>query len=253
MAANERLALTQLAFSACVGLTMAAGTAAAVYIGARAFPRANLLGDVLVFLAYLECSTRRSMPSLRAWASFCSARTQLARARGSWRPLRRRPTGRVRSKYPGFADVWSSVAWASPTSRWVMRDVDIVVPAGQVVAHVGRTGRGQEHRLPASAQVLRPDEAPCRRLRPARSATRLAAVIGLMLQDAIPLSGTIAENIGCGRPAATRQQINEAARRAAGRRVHPGPAGRLRDDAGRTRGQPLGRSEAAARPSRGPS
>jgi ABC-type multidrug transport system fused ATPase/permease subunit len=35
-----------------------------------------------------------------------------------------------------------------------------------------------------------------------------------VLQDAILLSGTIAENIGCGRPGATREQIADAARRA---------------------------------------
>src|SRR5204863_9081414 len=44
----------QLAFSACVGLVMALGTAAVIWLGAESVVAGRLsIGDILVFLAYL--------------------------------------------------------------------------------------------------------------------------------------------------------------------------------------------------------
>ena len=220
MAANERLALTQLAFSACVGLTMAAGTAAAVYIGARRVLEGQLLlGDVLVFLAYLGMLYTPVNAFAQSWGVLRSARTQLARV---FEVLATAPEVADRACAIEIPQVrgrveFRGVGFAYEPGQWVMRDVDIVVPAGCVVAIVGRTGAGKSTLASLLLRFYDPDEGAVlldgHDLRDLRR-DWLRRQVGLMLQDAILLSGTIAENIGCGRPGATRQQINEAARRA---------------------------------------
>jgi ATP-binding cassette subfamily B protein len=220
MAANQRLALTQLAFSACVGLTMAAGTAAAVYIGARGVLDGRLLlGDVLVFLAYLGMLYTPVSAFAQSWGAFRSARTQLARV---FEVLATAPEVIDRAGAVELPRVlgrveFRGVGFAYEPGQWVMRHVDIVIPEGCVVAIVGRTGAGKSTLASLLLRFYDPDEGAVlldgHDLRDLRL-DWLRRQVGLMLQDAILLSGTIAENIGCGRPGATREQVAEAARRA---------------------------------------
>jgi ATP-binding cassette subfamily B protein/subfamily B ATP-binding cassette protein MsbA len=220
MAANERLALTQLAFSACVGLTMAAGTAAAVYIGARRVLDGRLLlGDVLVFLAYLGMLYTPVNAFAQSSGVLRSARTQLARV---FEVLATAPEVADRAGAIALPRVrgrieFRGVGFAYEPGQWVMRDVDLVVPEGCVVAIVGRTGAGKSTLASLLPRFYDPDEGAVlldgHDLRDLRLEW-LRRQVGLVLQDAILLSGTIAENIGCGRPGATREQIADAARRA---------------------------------------
>src|SRR5258708_15916225 len=98
-----------------------------------------------------------------------------------------------------------------------MRHVDIVIPEGWVAAIVGRTGAGKSTLASLLLRFYDPDEGAVlldnHDLRDLRL-DWLRRQVGLMLQDAILLSGTIAENIGCGRPGATQAQITAAAPRA---------------------------------------
>jgi ATP-binding cassette subfamily B protein/subfamily B ATP-binding cassette protein MsbA len=220
MAANQRLALLQLGFSACVGLTMASGTAAAVYIGAsRVLEGRLLLGDVLVFLAYLGMLYTPVNAFAQSSGVLRSARTQLDRV---FEVLATAPEvvdrmgaielPRVRGRVE-----FRGVGFAYEPGQWVIRDLDIVVPEGCVVAIVGRTGAGKSTLASLLLRFYDPDEGAVfldgHDLRDLRL-DWLRRQVGLMLQDAILLSGTIAENIGCGRPGATPVQITEAARRA---------------------------------------
>jgi ATP-binding cassette subfamily B protein len=220
MVANERLALTQLAFSACVGLTMAAGTAAAVYIGARRVLDGRLLlGDVLVFLAYLGMLYTPVNAFAQSTGVLRSARTQLARV---FEVLATAPEVVDRAGAVELPEVrgrveFRDVGFAYEPGQWVMRHLDVVIPEGCVVAIVGRTGAGKSTLASLLLRFYDPEEGTVlldgHDLRDLRL-DWLRRQVGLMLQDAILLSGTIAENIGCGRPGATREQIAEAARRA---------------------------------------
>jgi ATP-binding cassette subfamily B protein/subfamily B ATP-binding cassette protein MsbA len=219
-AASERLALTQLAFSACVGLTMAAGTAAAVYMGAwRVLEGRLLLGDVLVFLAYLGMLYTPVNAFAQSAGVLRSARTQLARVLEVLATLPEvvdRP-GAVELPRIGGRVEFRGVGFAYEPGQWVVRDLDVIVPEGSVVAIVGRTGAGKSTLASLLMRFYDPDEGAVlldgHDLRDLGLAW-LRRQVGLVLQDAILLSGTIAENIGCGRPDATRAQIIEAARRA---------------------------------------
>jgi ATP-binding cassette subfamily B protein/subfamily B ATP-binding cassette protein MsbA len=218
--ANEHLSLIQLGFSACVGLTMAAGTAAAVFVGANRVLEGRLLvGDVLVFLAYLGMLYTPVNAFAQSSAVLRSARTQLARV---FEVLETLPevTDRPGAMEPGRINghvEFRGVTFAYEAGRWALSGLDLEVPEGMVVAIVGSTGAGKSTLAGLLLRFYDPDEGAVlidgydvRDLR----LDWLRRQIALVPQDPILLSGTIAENIGFGREAATRDKIVEAACRA---------------------------------------
>jgi ATP-binding cassette subfamily B multidrug efflux pump len=105
-----------------------------------------------------------------------------------------------------------------PDAPWILRDIDLQVPAGSCLAIVGEVGAGKSTLAHLIARLF---EAPEGSLlldgRDIRSVplSRLRASIGLVSQDIFLFSETIRENILFGRPDATVQDMEEAARIAA--------------------------------------
>jgi len=98
--------------------------------------------------------------------------------------------------------------------RTVLHDLDLHVPAGQTVAVVGQTGAGKSTiaRLVArfwdpTVGEVRLDGVPLTRL--AEDDLRRAVV--MVTQDGFLFSGSVADNIGFGRPDADRAEIEAAA------------------------------------------
>jgi ATP-binding cassette subfamily B protein/subfamily B ATP-binding cassette protein MsbA len=107
------------------------------------------------------------------------------------------------------------VSFAYDAEHPVLRDVSFEVAPGQTVALVGRTGAGKTtvaSLLPrfydATSGTVSVDGHDVRRVTRASLRRQMAMV----LQEPFLFSGTIAENIGYGRPDATREQIEAAAR-----------------------------------------
>lgn len=100
----------------------------------------------------------------------------------------------------------------------VLHDVELVVPAGETHAIVGSTGAGKSTLLrlvlrfddPRAGHVLL-DGVDVRDL----DWDSLRGSMGYVAQDVFLFSGTIADNIAYGRPAAGRAQVEEAAEAAA--------------------------------------
>jgi ATP-binding cassette, subfamily B, bacterial len=98
---------------------------------------------------------------------------------------------------------------------WALRDIDLVVPAGQTVALVGSTGAGKSTLAklvsrfydPTSGRVL-VDGHDLR----AVTAQSLRSQLGIVPQEGFLFSGTVRENIAFGRPDATDAEIESAAR-----------------------------------------
>jgi ATP-binding cassette subfamily B protein/subfamily B ATP-binding cassette protein MsbA len=220
MAASQRLALLQLSFSASVGLTMAAGTAAAVYVGAtRVIEGRLLLGDVLVFLAYLGMLYSPVNAFAQSSGVLRSARTQLVRVFEVLETppeVTDRPGTFALPRVRGSVE-FRDVGFSYEPGRWALRGLDVDVPALSVVALVGSTGAGKSTLASLLLRLYDPDEGTVlldgHDLRELKL-DWLRRQIALVPQDAILLSGTISENIGFGRPGATREEIEEAARRA---------------------------------------
>ena len=110
----------------------------------------------------------------------------------------------VRVRYPG-------------ASRDALRDASLRIEPGELVALVGPSGAGKStvarlltRHVEAADGVVRIDGHPL----PDLTARSVRDAVTLVPQETSLLDASIAENIGFGRPGATRGEIEEAARRA---------------------------------------
>ena len=101
------------------------------------------------------------------------------------------------------------------TDRTVLPRLDLTVPAGQTVALVGATGAGKSTLARLAARFydpvggeLRLDGVPLDRL----TDEDLRRAVVMVTQESFLFSGSIADNIAFGRPAADRAEIEAAAR-----------------------------------------
>lgn len=116
---------------------------------------------------------------------------------------------------PGREVVFDGVRFGYRTGGEVLPRFDLVLPAGQTVAVVGSTGAGKSTLAkllarfydPSAGRVLL-DGVDLREL----SSPELRRGVVMVTQEAFLFSGTVAENIAIGRPDASRQEIERAAK-----------------------------------------
>ncbi|MFB7613052.1 ABC transporter ATP-binding protein [Kitasatospora sp. NPDC056181] len=101
------------------------------------------------------------------------------------------------------------------TGKEVLPAFDLVLPAGQTVAVVGATGAGKSTVAKLLARFYDPtggrislDGIDLRDL----ATPELRRGVVMVTQESFLFSGTVAENIALGRPGATREEVEEAAR-----------------------------------------
>ncbi|HEY1522656.1 MAG TPA: ABC transporter ATP-binding protein [Solirubrobacteraceae bacterium] len=103
----------------------------------------------------------------------------------------------------------------SDDAVYALRDIDIVVPPGQTVALVGATGAGKSTLAKLVARFYDPTEGRVlvdgHDLREVTMHS-LRSQMGIVPQEGFLFSGTIRENIAFGRPGATQEEIEAAAR-----------------------------------------
>jgi ABC-type multidrug transport system fused ATPase/permease subunit len=111
-----------------------------------------------------------------------------------------------------FRNVWFRYG---DTQRWTLRDVNLSIPAGATVALVGRSGSGKTTFVNLLLRLFDPqkgsiliDGVDIREI----TQESLRAQIAVVPQEVDLFSRTVAENIGYGRPEASREEIAEAAR-----------------------------------------
>jgi ATP-binding cassette subfamily B protein len=98
---------------------------------------------------------------------------------------------------------------------FALRDIDLNVPPGQTVALVGATGAGKSTLVKLLARFYDPTEGAVRiDGHDLRSVTQhsLREQLGIVPQEGFLFSGTVRENIGFGRPAATDEDVRAAAK-----------------------------------------
>ena len=118
--------------------------------------------------------------------------------------------GRIRGDI-AFEDVLFAYGDGAPA----LRDIDLHVPPGQTVALVGATGAGKSTFAKLVARFYDPTEGRVlvdgHDLRDV-AVHSLRSQMGVVPQEAFLFSGTIADNVGFGRPGATREDVEAAAR-----------------------------------------
>ncbi|MEU3651501.1 ABC transporter ATP-binding protein [Streptomyces sp. NPDC032161] len=121
----------------------------------------------------------------------------------------------LQGEHPGREVVFDSVRFAYRTGGEVLPRFDLTIPAGQTVAVVGSTGAGKSTLAKLLARFYDPSEG--RVLLDGTDLRDLAVPelrrgVVMVTQEAFLFSGTVAENIAIGRPDATREEIEQAAR-----------------------------------------
>ncbi|AZM55637.1 ABC transporter [Streptomyces sp. WAC 01529] len=126
-----------------------------------------------------------------------------------------RPLPALESDHPGREVRFDGVRFAYRTGGEVLPRFDLTLPAGQTVAVVGSTGAGKSTLAKLLARFYDPTEGrvlldgvDLREL----SGAELRRGVVMVTQEAFLFSGTVAENIAIGRPDATREEIEHAAK-----------------------------------------
>ena len=116
--------------------------------------------------------------------------------------------------YPGTID-FEHVDFGYTPSNVFMKDINIHIPGGSMVAIVGPTGAGKSTLVNLIMRFydimkgrITIDGVDIRDI----SRESLHNTVGMVLQDAWIFTGTIADNIGYGKPNATREEIEYVAR-----------------------------------------
>ncbi|OAR22230.1 ABC transporter [Streptomyces sp. ERV7] len=125
-------------------------------------------------------------------------------------PLPERP-----GELPGRQVVFEGVGFSYRTGGEVLPRFDLTIPAGQTVAVVGSTGAGKSTLAkllarfydPSTGEVLL-DGVDLREL----AVPELRRGVVMVTQEAFLFSGTVADNIAIGRPEASREEIERAAK-----------------------------------------
>ena len=113
-----------------------------------------------------------------------------------------------------FEDVWFRYSAEQP---WVLKNVNVTIPAGITVALVGRSGSGKTTFVNLLQRLFEPEFG---RIRidgaDIRDVTQqsLRSQIAVVPQEVDLFSRTVAQNIAYGRPSASRAEVEEAARMA---------------------------------------
>jgi ATP-binding cassette subfamily B protein len=220
LAANLALSRTESAFSSWLGVVPSLGLAALLALGAHEVRAGRLeLGELLVFVAYLRdfYGPTRALSRLAAKASRTSVRAErIAEILATPLAVTDLPGARPAPRFSG-AVTFQSVTFAYVPGRPVLLDVCLDVPAGQVVALVGATGAGKSTLAGLVPRLFDPDEgAVLIDGTDVRGFTleSLQAQVAVVPQESVLMRATVAENIAYGRPGATRDEIERAARAA---------------------------------------
>jgi ATP-binding cassette subfamily B protein/subfamily B ATP-binding cassette protein MsbA len=215
--ANLRMYMMQTFYSGAINVIIAFGTALVLWVGATKVLDGTLsVGQVLVFTTYLASLYAPINSISQTIGMIHGARAGATRALEilETAPDLKDGTRAVDGTMLRGEVTFEHVRFEYAADRPVLRDVDFVAQAGQVVAIVGPTGAGKTTLVslvsrfydPVDGRVLL-DGVDLREFRLRELRSRIAMV----LQPPLVFPTTLRENIAYGRPRATEAEILRAA------------------------------------------
>jgi ATP-binding cassette, subfamily B, bacterial len=212
-----RVVALESGFGLFVAAVVAAGTAAVLYLGVRQVQAGQLtLGSLLLVLGYLAQIYKPLETVSKKIASLQGSLASAARAYAVFDETPdvaepRRPRSLVRAR-GDFRFERVEFAYASGPPVW--SEVSLEIPAGARVGISGPTGAGKTTLVSLLPRFLDPtggrvllDGADLREY----GLADLRRQFGIVLQEPVLFSGTVADNIRYGRPGASRAEIEAAA------------------------------------------
>lgn len=211
---------TQMKSGLIVSFVMSTGTAVLYLVGSfQILANALTLGSVLIFANYLA-QLYRPIESLSGIVgAFAGAQAALARSfqifelegEEDTQAAKQRPSLHVIAGEIKFEDL----SFSYERGPLVLDNFSLTINPGEFMAIVGPSGQGKSTLLSLLAGFYSPkrgkitiddqDISSCTK-------SSLRSAISFVLQDAILFSGSIADNIGYGRPSATASEIMQAAK-----------------------------------------
>jgi ATP-binding cassette, subfamily B, bacterial len=206
-------------FKLAIGAVTTLGTGAVLYVGGGYVLDGKMTaGDVIVFLAYLG-----ALYDPLHSVTYTSSTLQYAAAQAD-RVMEIMETDPDPDDAPGAIDIevhgevrYEHVDFAYEPERPVLRDVSLEASPGEVVAIVGPTGAGKTTLVNMLVRFFDPQSGRItidgRDLREIKLKS-LRSQVSMVLQDPYIFPMTAAENIAYGRPGASREAVETAARAA---------------------------------------
>jgi ATP-binding cassette subfamily B protein/subfamily B ATP-binding cassette protein MsbA len=216
----------EIVFLTAVTTIFALGTGAILWSGARQVQGTHLsVGQLLVFLAYLAqfyeplnqlshvgatvANARAGTQRILEWVEGPDRVAEIAQTAASRRPA---PTTVKESRIE-----FDHVSFGYDPAHPVLKSLSLDVKPGEAIALIGPSGSGKSTLMNLVMRFYAPDQGSIRiggHLIEEFAPRDLRSRISLVLQEPILLPATIAENIAYGRPDATPEEIEAAARQA---------------------------------------
>lgn len=200
-----------------VNVIVAVGTCAVLWFGARMTLDGRLSpGSLVLFVTYLKMMYKPIQDISKTMDSYSKAEVgyeRLQEVLRSDQEILDMPGAKKASVFKGKID-FEHVDFCYQEGEQILKDVNLHVEPGTMVALVGPTGSGKSTIVNLLARFYEPssgvvkiDDTDVRKF----TQKSLRAQISFVLQDTVLFSGTIWDNIAYGRPDATEAEIVKAA------------------------------------------
>lgn len=216
--AGLRNARAAASVSKAIGLVTALGMAGTVFVGAWFAMQGRMSpGDLLVFVAYVKGLYKPVKDIGKIWAKFSRARVSAERVSDvlAIEPDIRERSDAIEARQLRGDIILDHVSFGYDGQKPVLQDVSLHIKPGERVALIGSSGAGKSTLVSLLLRLYDPQQGSVRidgRDLSAYTRESLRREIGIVLQDTVLFGASIRENIAYGKPDATSEEVERAAR-----------------------------------------